>query len=196
MSSYVNFFVRRRDTGAVVSIADYGRSSMMYTHFSAILPYGKARALDARDFADVKMQMENFIAHINEYIKSVHEYIDTVKPGDTAATYETYSEDIASQLKLISESKESIDELKRALIEVEFIQDMISYKEVDVLAGIEVEWDDETHDPIILPVFEAQRLQTPHAGTQFNSRTVVSKTIGESAILSVPATSTPIQFMQ
>lgn len=155
MSSYVNFYVRRRDTRAIVPIADYGRSSMMYTHFSAILPYGKARVLDARDFIEIKLQMENFIASINKYIKSAHEYISTVKPGDTAATYETYSEDIASQLKLISESKESIDELKRALIEVDFLQDMMSYKEVDVLAGIEVEWDDETHDPIILPVFEA-----------------------------------------
>lgn len=152
MSSYVNFFVRRKDTGAIVSIADYGRSSMMYLHFGAILPYGKARVLDARDFTDVKLQMENFIASMNKYIKSVHEYMDTIKPGDTAATYETYSEDITSQLKLISESKESIDELKRALIEVDFLQDIMSYQEVDVLAGIEVEWDDDnTRNPIITP---------------------------------------------
>lgn len=149
MSSYVNFYVRSRDTGAIVSIADYSRSTAMYGNFSDILPYGKARVLDARDFADVKMQIKNSIASINKYIEGIREYIATLTPGATAATYEAYRDDMLCQLGCISESKESLEELNRALVEVDFIQNII-YNNTEVLAGIEVEWDEDGNRPIIV----------------------------------------------
>ena len=150
MSSYVNFYVRSKATGAVISIADYSRSTLMYTNFSAILPYGKARVLDARDFADIKMQMKNSIASINKYIEGIREYIATLTPGETAATYEAYRDDMLCQLGCISESKESIKELNRALVEVDFIQNITYDTDTEVLAGIEVEWDEDGNRPITI----------------------------------------------
>ena len=149
MSSYVNFYVRNKKTGAVIDIADYSRNNVMYGHFSAILPYGKARVLDKRDFADVKMQMKNSIASMNRYIDGIREYIHTLTPGDTAATYEAYREDISSQLDSIAESKETIDDLNRALIEVDFIQNILYDIDNEILAGIEVEWDEDGNRPIM-----------------------------------------------
>ena len=150
MSSYVNFYVRSKSTGAVISIADYSRSTAMYEQFSAILPYGKARILDARDFEDVKMQIKNSIASINRYIDGIREYISTLTPGATAATYEAYREDMLCQLGCISESKESIEELNRALVEVDFIQNITYDTDTEVLAGIEVEWDEDGNRPITI----------------------------------------------
>ena len=150
MSSYVNFYVRRKDTGAIIDIADYSRNNVMYGHFSAILPYGKARVLDERDFADVKMQMKNSIASMNKYIDGIREYISTLTPGTTAATYEAYREDMISQLDSIAESKETIDDLNRALIEVDFIQNILYDIDNEILAGIEVEWDEDRKGPITI----------------------------------------------
>ncbi len=148
MSSYVNFYVRNKKTGAVINIADYSRNNVMYGNFSAILPYGKARVLDERDFADVKMQMKNSIASINKYIDGIRDYIATLTPGETAATYEAYRDDMLCQLGCISESKESIEELNRAMIEVDFIQNILYDIDNEILAGIEVEWDEEKNCPI------------------------------------------------
>ena len=150
MSSYVNFYVRRKDTGAVIDIADYSRNNVMYEHFSAILPYGKARVLDDRDFADVKMQMNNSIASMNRYIDGIREYISTLTPGTTAATYEAYRDDMISQLDSIAESKETIDDLNRALIQVDFIQNILYDMDNEILAGIEVEWDEDNKRPVTI----------------------------------------------
>lgn len=149
MSSYVNFYVRSKKTGAVISIADYSRNTVMYANFSAILPYGKARILDEKDFADVKLQIKNSIASINRYIDGIRKYIDTIKPGATEETYEAYSSDILCQLGCISESNEEIEDLNRALVEIGFIQNILYDIDNEILAGIEVEWDEDGNHPIM-----------------------------------------------
>lgn len=133
MSQCLNFFVEGPD-GKDVHLIDYSRNTHIYKAFEGF-PYGKMRMVRGFDFDVAEHNLNKEIKQLEDSLDTWDKTLDGVREIVANNIVEKVF-DIISTMKSI---KEEIDELKNALVEINFLGRI----ESPLYAGIEVILEDE-----------------------------------------------------
>ena len=155
MSAYISFFIKGKDDN-FYPIATYSRSTYVYKAFSdwGYAPWEKITPLNRTKLLNVRMSLNKFFS---DYTLSLTEYEERIAQivQMTNNSVDEKLEAIENEQSSIKEINEIIDEIRRALTFISFLEEILdcaAYGEDEKLnpetylyAGVEV-WGPTTND--------------------------------------------------
>lgn len=136
MSAYVNFFVKHKNDDKFIHIGDYSRNSEIYAVFEDFVPYEKIVLVTPHILGKAQERIKEKYEATSKAIDSLYEKLDFVEKV-TGVSLEAKISEYDEIKELIEDGKDELDCYSAALCRTYIIEDIMSYPDNEVYAGIE-----------------------------------------------------------
>lgn len=134
MSSYLNFFIRPKDTETLFPIADFSRNSWLYGNMKA--PYGNIRPYSYEELDGKVKELYNVRLETEKHLKNYDETIQII--CSMAGSIPAKMEEIVDIQKNKFEAEEYIERLLREEAQLTFIAEQLCFNyDYEIYAGID-----------------------------------------------------------